>query len=74
MHILCLRLPDIVTFKGRRTGEGDIWVVEKIFAISSYFPFFDTHVRLLVELCRALLFQRMKQLKEGKERFQYLGL
>ena len=27
LHILCLKLPDIVSFKGRRQGEGDIWIV-----------------------------------------------
>ena len=66
MYILCLKLPDIVSFKGRRAGDGDIWIVEKIYVLISYYPFFDSHIRLLVELCRALVFQRMKQLKEGK--------
>ena len=66
MYILCLKLPDIVSFKGRRSGEGDLWIVEKIFAISSYYPFFDSHIKFLVEICRGLVLQRMKQLKEGK--------
>lgn len=27
LYILCLKLPDIVSFKGRRAGEGDLWIV-----------------------------------------------
>lgn len=53
IFVLCLKLPDVVGVRSSNSSKHsptEYWLTEKVYVVMSYYPLFDCHMRMLVEL------------------------
>jgi len=57
LFAVCLKVTDFIPIKEEKSfqkKEQDVWMVDKVYTILTYFPFFHVHVSLLSKIHKIL--------------------